>query len=212
MTHTSQLLLFAPAMAAAVGSVLCLLGAAQGGAWHGLQAMIARLAGYLLAVTALSLLAAGAAVSKQAKSWFLALAVSAAAIGGAQYTSHVVAQSTRNRAIQSALDAGLESDCRVVFAKYEADSRLKADGYLRLLPDSDDYKALPASIRSFKPVYVTIERNPFGSDMPPNIGLCKNGFGGFAFGVRVFMNDEEFKKPFWYEEVSPSVYLWQQDI
>jgi hypothetical protein len=56
-------------------------------------------------------------------------------------------------------------------------TKLEKDGYIRVHRDSEEFESLPASIRMFKPVYVTIEDHPFGSPTPANIGLCKNGFG-----------------------------------
>jgi hypothetical protein len=65
------------------------------------------------------------------------------------------------------------------------------------------------------PAYV-INEDIDDTNIPPNIGVCKNGFGGFAAGIRVFRNDEDADKLKAYyrctcERVAPGVYIWWQD-
>ena len=63
----------------------------------------------------------------------------------------------------------------------------------------------PKSIRLFNPVYVTIEDHPF---LPRSIGLCKNGFGGFHMGLRVFHEDPGITESSDHVLVAPRIYLW----
>lgn len=121
------------------------------------------------------------------------------------YVSRMRAESLRQTEIAASIDAGLQSDCQELFARFRDDSQLNNDGYLRFWPGSKEFDTLPKSIRLFNPVYVTIE------DQPLNIGLCKNGFGGFHMGLRVFHEDSDIIE--WLEHVestliAPRIYLW----
>ena len=102
-------------------------------------------------------------------------------------------------------------DCESVFASFRDHPQFKKDGYVRLFPGSKEYDAIPNSIRGFDPVYVTIEENPFGIDRPLNIGLCKNGFGGFHMGVRVFRDDPKIPASLNRERITPTIYLWVEE-
>ena len=106
---------------------------------------------------------------------------------------------------RKAIDAGLRDDCMKLLLNWP----VKDD---RIEDFDPEFAKLPASIRMFEPTYVKNDmiNEP---DLPPNIGLCKNGFGGFAMGVRVFRSDQDAKK---YEiategeceRIAPCVYIW----
>ena len=140
-----------------------------------------------------------------------AVVVSATLVIGAAVASPEVGRWRREHEVRSALHAGLAHDCMIAFARFESDPDMKQYGHRRIFVGSEEFASLPDSIREFKPVYVVFEDKPFGSDMPRNIGLCKNGFGGFAIGVRVFLTDEEPPETLWKKRVAPGVYLWQQE-
>lgn len=206
-----QFLLSMTSGAAILLSIVSFVIAGLNGSWHSLLTAVAYMIAYSLAVLGLLIFAAGAFASDRPLRWIVLIIGGVMIVGGAHYVSIAIAREMRDRDIQRALDAGLESDCRAIFAAFHGDPRFKEEGYLRVFRDSKEFDSLPASIRMFNPVYVTIEDHPFNSDMPPNVGLCKNGFGGFAFGVRVLIEDKDFPEPFWKKRVSKSVYLWQEE-
>ena len=111
----------------------------------------------------------------------------------------------RAREIRRSVDAGLHRDCMRLLRNWPA----KDDTIFR--PDPE-FAKLPASIQMLKPAYV--EKNRFQSEeIPPNVGLCKNGFGGFAMGVRVFRSDQDATKfkAMTYggcQRIAPGVYFW----
>lgn len=63
-----------------------------------------------------------------------------------------------------------------------------------------------------EPAYVTNGSLVPNAPQTPNIGICKNGFGGFAIGILVFRTDDDaeaFRRE-WHgrcERVAPGVYL-----
>ncbi|MFH0963120.1 MAG: hypothetical protein V2A58_03810 [Planctomycetota bacterium] len=110
-------------------------------------------------------------------------------------------ESGRRWEIQRALDAGLRQDCLALFDNWPNahDSRIYYD--------YPEFQQLPASIRMLEPVYVV--KDDF---YPLNIGICKNGFGGFHMGIRVFQHDERVPgtgPQRRRERIAPNVYLWE---
>lgn len=85
--------------------------------------------------------------------------------------------------IQQSVDVGLYEDCMRLLDNWP----IKENTISRSTPE---YDRLPESIKMLKPVYVTKEVIDL-PDVPPNIGICKNGFGGFCMGVRVFRSDQD---------------------
>jgi hypothetical protein len=185
----------------------CLLVAGPCNAWLSLLGVMLTAVAFGLALLLMTALAVGAIASKRRLPWIGGLLAVGAVLVLCQWVSSAIAQGIREQEVQSALAAGLEQDCRDTFVKYRDDPRLQQDGYLRFFPDSSEFSSLPASIRNFRPCYVTVEDHRQGS---PNVGLCKNGFGGFAFGVRVFMDADNIPETFWSKRMSRCAYLWQQ--
>ncbi len=209
LTRSNLILTFAGS--AFILAIYWLLKAGFDYPWRSIAAITLFAAAYGSAIGAITLLAIGTITSSRRLPWIAGLLVFCTAIAIAQFASNAIAQASRESETQQALEAGLENDCRVVFAKYQHDRELEKDGHVRIFPGSNEFNSLPLSIRMFNPIYITIEDHPFGSDIPPNIGLCKNGFGGFAFGVRVFMDDKNIPEPFWRKQLSSTVYLWQEE-
>ena len=84
--------------------------------------------------------------------------------------------------IQKAVKSGLLQDCNSLLQNWPTDN-------VCIFPSSPEYEKLPASIRLLNPDYVTNDHDV--PEIPPHIGLCKCGFGGFAVGMRVFRSDTE---------------------
>ena len=85
--------------------------------------------------------------------------------------------------IQQSVDVGLYEDCMRLLDNWPIKES-------RISYSTPEYDRLPESIKMLKPVYVTKEVIDL-PDVPQNIGICKNGFGGFCMGVRVFRNDQD---------------------
>jgi hypothetical protein len=109
--------------------------------------------------------------------------------------------------VRKAVDAGLREDCLKLLQNWPT----KDDRIGCLNPY---FTNLAPSIRMLSPVYV-INENIDYTNIPPNIGVYKNGFGGFVCGVRVFRNDEDasnYVNPsslYDHERVAPGIYvLW----
>lgn len=109
--------------------------------------------------------------------------------------------------VRKAVDAGLRDDCLKLLQNWPTND----DRIGQLKPE---FSNLAPSIRMLSPVYV-INDNIDNTNFPPSIGICKNGFGGFVCGVRVFQNDEDstnYINPpsqYDYERVAPGIYvLW----
>lgn len=107
--------------------------------------------------------------------------------------------------IRYSIDAGLREDCIRLLHNWP----FKAN---RIYDFDPEFAKLPTSIKMLKPAYV--ENDSIDEpDLPPNVGICKDGFGGFAMGVRVFQSDQDMRK---YENghdggcdlISPGVYFW----
>ncbi len=111
------------------------------------------------------------------------------------------------REVRRAVNAGLRNDCLKLLQNWPTkDDRI---GHLK-----PEYSDLAPSIRMLSPMYV-INDHIDNTNIPPNIGICKNGFGGFVCGVRVFQNDEDASNYFApasqydHERVAPGIYaLW----
>jgi hypothetical protein len=107
--------------------------------------------------------------------------------------------------ISKAVDAGLKNDCMKLLSAWPVKDE-------SIDPSTPAFSRLPVSVRMLAPVYV--ENEPLDSaGLPPNIGICKNGWGGFAYGVRVFRNDEDATNFAvhtigGYRRVAPGVYYW----
>lgn len=111
----------------------------------------------------------------------------------------------RFREIKASVDAGLYRDCMQLLCNWPVQES-------RIFSTSPEFAQLPASIKKLKPIYVTNDHLNSG-DIPPNVGICKNGFGGFAMGVRVFRNDKEannFREMALggCQRIAPCVFFW----
>lgn len=178
------------------------------GRWHSIGAITAMLSIYAAAGGMFLCLTVGSVFSKH-RSGFVVSTVSFGLLFGcaASFSRHF-AELRRSDEISKAIENGLEIDCKKVIATYRRDSRLEKEGYVRLFPGSKEFDSLPRSIREFQPVYLTIEANPFGTALPLNVGLCKNGFGGFHMGVRVFDTDPKIPASWDRQRISATIYLW----
>jgi len=120
------------------------------------------------------------------------------------------------REVRKAVDAGLQTDCQSLIRHWPISDD-------RIYDSSPEYANLPWSMRMLSPGYV-VNDSMDDTNMVPNIGLCKNGFGGFAEGVRVFRNDPEAEqfiadckrimvlgRDFGCERIAAGVYFWWQD-
>jgi hypothetical protein len=120
-------------------------------------------------------------------------------------------QYARTREIQRAVDAGLHEDCVRLLRQWPVKKGGTCES--RIFSTAPEFSGLPESIRMLKPVYVTND-NMDNPNIPPNIGICKNGFGGFAVGIRVFRSDEDARDFMKYmrggggERIAPGVYYW----
>lgn len=117
--------------------------------------------------------------------------------------------------IHVAVSAGLQENCVRLVHEWPVDGD-------RIYSFDPSYKKLPNSIKILKPGYVVREKGE-STNSPPNIGICTDGFGGFAVGVRVFQNDDDAEKfiadvkthmkvghDFGYRQIAPGVYYWWQ--
>ncbi len=104
-------------------------------------------------------------------------------------TGKKMARVNRTQFIENAAEAGLAADCVGLLTRYQNDARMKKDGYLRIFPEDLEFATLPKSVLMLEPVYVILEWRP------RNVGICKNGFGGFSAGVRVFADEKEVMDP-----------------
>jgi hypothetical protein len=109
--------------------------------------------------------------------------------------------------VQKAVDAGLRNDCLKLLKNWPT----KDD---RIYLSHSEFSTLAPSIRMLSPLYVKNDYTD-NTNVPPNIGICKNGFGGFVCGIRVFQNDEDatnyFSPASQYDRyrVAPGIYaLW----
>ena len=150
----------------------------------------------------------GVVISEHPRPFVGMLIVAGIVFGGAIYVSSRLADAYRHAEIASAIANGLKADCESLFSSFRDHPLLKQEGYIRLFPGSQEFEALPDSIRRFEPVYVTIEERPLGRDFAPNIGLCKNGFGGFHMGLRVFKDAPDIPESQNRKRVGPGIYLW----
>jgi hypothetical protein len=108
------------------------------------------------------------------------------------------------REIQPAINAGLYQDCMRLLQSWPANQD-------RIFSSDTNFAELPASVKMLEP-FAYVEFDKF-TDLPPNIGICKNGFGGFATGVRVFRTDDDAMNFSTntcggYHRIAPGVYYW----
>ena len=106
------------------------------------------------------------------------------------------------RAVQPAVSAGLYKDCMQLLQNWPTSQD-------RIFSSDSNFDELPASIKMLEPEYVA--NSMCGG--PPNIGICKNGFGGFSKGIRVFRTDEDAMKFSTntvgsYTRIAPGIYIW----
>ncbi len=139
--------------------------------------------------------------SSAVKHWAITLLafisiVSACILGG------VLGSNLRIQEVKRAIDAGLREDCLKLLAAWPVKDDRIQDFELA-------YDQLPPSIRMLTPVYVCNDRLNDPS-VPAHIGLCKNGWGGFAFGIRVFRIDEDAQllKEGERQRIAAGVYIW----
>jgi hypothetical protein len=122
----------------------------------------------------------------------------------------------RNHEMEKSVNSGLQEDCMKLLLNWP----VKDD---RIYDHEPEFSKLPSSIRMFAPVYVTND-SVNDTNTPPNIGLCKNGWGGFALGIRVFQSDTDADKfiadmkitmhidrDFGCKRIAPGIYFWWQD-
>lgn len=108
--------------------------------------------------------------------------------------------------IRHALDAGLYEDSVKLMKDWPfTEQRVYSSDVL--------FSQLPQSIRLLRPVFVEIEQSDING--PANLGICKNGFGGFAVGVRIFFNDTDaellqIRGRGTGEKVADGAYYWWQ--
>ena len=80
--------------------------------------------------------------------------------------------------IHVAVGAGLQENCMQLARDWPSDGD-------RIYSSDPVYKQLPDGIKFLKPGYVLREKSESTNSLP-SIGICTDGFGGFAVGVRVF--------------------------
>jgi hypothetical protein len=113
----------------------------------------------------------------------------------------------RDKEISVAIAMGLESDGIFMIENWPVDHR-------RIFPSHPEWNIIPDSIKSLNPVYVTISREEdVDSIHPPNIGICMNGFAGFAAGLRVYATVEAAQQSVntymgKHTVVTETVYVW----
>ena len=194
------------ALSTAIGSVH--FAASIAARWHSLEATAVMALSNGLAVIVGLAIAIASCLSKQHRFVTLPLTLFCLTFVTAVLVSRSVAAAQRDQEIAVLVRQGIVADCENVMSRHRQHSDLVREGYVRFLPGSKEFDALPDSIKAFQPVYVTIEENPFGSDLPLNVGLCKMGFGGFHMGVRVFRTDPRIKTSWDRKRYLPNVYLW----
>jgi hypothetical protein len=128
---------------------------------------------------------------------------------GALLTVSMAAQRTAENIcdleIRKAVQAGLQNDCVRLLEHWPFKQEM-------IDSSNSEYLKLPASIRMLEPAYVENESLDF-TNYPPNIGICKNGFGGFSRGIRVFKTDaaaNDYSKVTigGNHRIAPGVYYW----
>ncbi len=186
----------------------CYARAAVAARWHSLTALMAMVAICAVAGSVVVVSIARVSWPERRRTYILSLASFAILFGGGVLFANRWARSVRTAEISAALASGLLEDCESVLAPYDDDPRLDKEGVIRLLRGSEEFESLPESVRGFDPVYVTIEKDSLGRGVPLNLGLCKNGFGGFHMGVRVFRDDPKIPTSRNRERIAPTVYLW----
>ncbi len=194
-------------LATAVGGVH--IWAEVEGRWHSLPLKFISIVSYLCCIAYILIPGLAAIAFKGYRRPLLAsMLVAAGVFFTCTITAKPLAKWRRDAEIIKAVDQGLEQDCRTVILSYQDDPDFVEDGYVRIFPGTEAFDSLPSSIRTFVPDYVTIERDPFDLNQPPNVGLCKNGFGGFHMGVRVFEEPPEIPSGPGRQPITPTVYLW----
>jgi len=117
----------------------------------------------------------------------------------------VIGKALRLHEIRAAMDSGLREDCLKLLHDWPVNGK-------RIYNYDSEFSKLPNSIKMLSPVYV-LNEHLNDAIVPPNIGICKNGWGGFALGIRVFQSDEDANKlkSGNRERIAPGIYLWWQD-
>lgn len=110
----------------------------------------------------------------------------------------------RQREVQMAIKSGLQKDCASLLS-------LWTNSQDRIFRGSPEYEKLPSSIRMFQPCYVTND-HAGNEDIPPHVGICTCGFGGFAYGLRIFGSDVDAERYFressyWFMRIANGVYI-----
>lgn len=178
------------------------------GRWHalyswGVLAVLCAMAGVVAVILSIA-----AAKSVRRIPWVCALLTFGLLCVGTDCVSRRLAATYRDAEIANAIADGLVEDCESLFVTFRDHPDFEMDGHVRLFPGSDEFDALPNSIRRFEPVYVTIEENRVNGRLPLNVGLCKNGFGGFHMGVRVFRTTPNIRPSENRVRIAPKIYLW----
>lgn len=181
---------------------------ARWGSFAGMGAWIASMLFWILGIAFFAWFLLGRVFKKNLYSWvaFLggvlvcAVAYHIASKIGTDREEQLCAQE-----ISKAVNAGLKNDCMKLLSAWPVRDE-------RIEPSTPAFSQLPLSIRMLAPVYV--ENESFDSAaLPTNVGICKDGFGGFACGVRVFRNDEDAtifaaRTIGGYRRIAPGVYYW----
>jgi hypothetical protein len=179
-------------------------------AWVSLQGIFATGCAYVLAFMLFVMFAIGSCVRPRRGPWIAGLIATSVLFFTGRMIGNSMAGAIRASEVRQAMEAGLERDCRATYAAYRDDPRMRKSGYVFLFPNSTEYASLPTSIRLIRPCYVTIEDDRGGAGAP-NVGLCKCGFGGFAEGVRVFLEHDRIPAAYWRQPLSPNTYLWREE-
>jgi len=145
------------------------------------------------------------------KRWFcrakFVTVVFASVIGiwAASMLGGVIGKALRLHEIRAAMDSGLREDCLKLLHDWPVNGK-------RIYNYDSEFSKLPNSIKMLSPVYV-LNEHLNDAIVPPNIGICKNGWGGFALGIRVFQSDEDANKlkSGNRERIAPGIYIWWQD-
>jgi len=127
------------------------------------------------------------------------------ALWAASMLGSVLGKALRLHEIRAAMDSGLREDCLKLLQNWPVSGD-------RIYNYDSEFSKLPTSIKMLAPAYVSNEHLN-DANIPPNIGLCKNGWGGFAIGIRVFQSDEAANKlkNGSRERVASGVFIWWHD-
>jgi hypothetical protein len=118
------------------------------------------------------------------------------------------------REVRTAVAAGLQADCGTLLLHWPP-----AKGG-RIYDSDPEFAKLPASLKMLTPVYITNDLME-DTNLPPHVGLCKNGWFGIGRGILVFRSDQdadqfmaglararETGRDLQWERIAPGIYVW----